>query len=82
MATAGRVAVELVVGVLYRLVQLLGLDLHSFRRAMCGPATLMGDRHPSRLHAILIIIIINNEMRRIPICGYFVGVKKKKHARL
>ena len=40
------------VSVVHRLVQLLGLDLHSFRRAMCGPATLMGDRHPSRLHIL------------------------------
>jgi hypothetical protein len=33
------------VSAVHRLVQLLGIDLHSFRRAMCGPATLPGDHH-------------------------------------
>jgi hypothetical protein len=33
------------VSAVHRLAQLLGLDLHSFRRAMCGPPTLPGDRH-------------------------------------
>ena len=30
----------------HRLVRLLGLDLNSFRRAICGASTLPGGRHP------------------------------------